>query len=101
MPAWNGVTPSGQIMPLSSWLASMIAPDEARHADGRVEPMWTGTGRPPRRRPWPPHRLGILGAEIEDLAHLDAARLAAALFGHAGVEFGPRHGCHRCGRSAR
>ena len=45
MPTWNGVTPSGQTMPFSSWLASMIAPT-SRDTPMPCEPMCTGTRSP-------------------------------------------------------
>ncbi len=44
------------------------------------------------------HRVGILGAEIEDLADLDPTRDAAARFGDLARKR-PRHGSRRCGRS--
>ena len=39
------MTPSGQTMPLSSWLASMIAPTR-RETPMPCEPMCTGTRSP-------------------------------------------------------
>ncbi len=45
IPAENGVTPSGQMMPLSSCEASMIAPAR-RLTPIPCEPMCTGTRAP-------------------------------------------------------
>jgi hypothetical protein len=60
-------------MPRSSWLASMIAPTSAD-----ADPVAAHVHRHPLARLVDDerlHRLGILGAEIEDLPDLDAAAL--------------------------
>ena len=69
------------MMPASSWLASMIAADQPRNADavGAHVDELLGAVRP---RDLGAHRLGILGAEIEDVADLDAARRDAPILGN-------------------
>jgi hypothetical protein len=73
MPTWKGVTPSGQMMPFSSWLASMIAPTR-RDTPIPWEPMCTGTRLPSSVVASAPIGSEYFRAEIEDLADLDAAR---------------------------
>ena len=69
----NGATASGQMIPASSCEASMSAADEPRKADA----VGAHVHRHAPGRPGPStgaHGLRIFGAEIEDMADLDAAR---------------------------
>ena len=87
-------------MPASSWNASMMAATSAARADAvgaHMDRMLDAVGAGDHRL----HRLGILGAEIEDVADLDAARRdllvrrqsgegrRVVLLGGRGVERGP------------
>ena len=69
----NGATASGHLMPASSWKASMIAAIKPRRADAvgaHVDRFLDAV----RAADHGLHRLGVFGAEIEDVPDLDAAR---------------------------
>ena len=60
------------MMPLSSWFCSIAAADGARDADAvaaHLDRLLLAVGVEEGRA----HRLAVLGAEVEDLADLDAA----------------------------
>ena len=92
----------GQTMPRSSWFCSIAAADDARDADAVAAHLHRLRGALLVEERGL-HRLGVLGAQLEDVADLDAAlRCSSAALAVGARDRRPRRcGCRRPAGSGR